>query len=73
MSTRDMAYSIFNRLSEEQLKGFIAMFRDMYPIVDEDQQRRDEAFEKLQALRRTVSDFDENKELEEYMTERYGV
>ncbi len=73
MSTRDMAYSIFNRLSEEQLKGFIAMFRDMYPVADEDQQRRDEAFEKLQALRRTVSDFDEKKELAEYMTERYGV
>ena len=73
MSTRDMAYSIFSRLSEEQLKGFIALFRDVYPIDDEDQKRRDEAFKKLQALRRNVPDFDEEKELAEYMTERYGV
>ena len=73
MSTREMAYSIFVRLSEEQLKGFIAMFREQYPIADEDQQRRDIAFEKLQALRRDVPEFDEDKELEEYRNERYGV
>ncbi len=73
MSTRDIAYSIFNRLSEEQLKGFIALFRDMYPISDEDQQRRDTAFEKLQALRRSVPDFDEEKELAEYRSQRYGI
>ena len=73
MSTRDIAYSIFNRLSEEQLKGFIAMFREIYPVVDEDQHKRDLAFEKLQALRRSVPDFDEDKELEEYRKEKYGV
>ena len=55
MSTRDMAYSIFNRLSEEQLKGFIAMFREIYLVVDEDQHRRDIAFEKLQELRTLCS------------------
>lgn len=27
MSTRDIAYQIFEQLSEEQLKGFILMFR----------------------------------------------
>ncbi len=73
MSTRDIAYSIFNRLSEEQLKGFIAMFRELYPVVDEDQNKRDIAFQKLQALRRSVPEFDENKELEEYRKEKYGI
>ncbi|MBQ7522427.1 MAG: hypothetical protein IJU14_06070 [Clostridia bacterium] len=73
MSTRDIAYSIFNRLSEEQLKGFIAMFRELYPVVDEDQNKRDVAFQKLQALRRSVPEFDENKELEEYRKEKYGI
>lgn len=73
MSTREMAYSIFTRLSEEQLRGFIAMFREQYPIADEDQQRRDIAFEKLQSLRRSVPDFDEEKELEEYRKERFGI
>ena len=61
MSTREMAYNIFLRLSEEQLKEFIAMFREQYPIEDEDQQRR------------SVPDFDEEKELEEYRKERYSV
>ena len=65
MSTRDIAYSIFNRLSEEQLKGFIAMFREIYPVYDEDSINRETAFEKLQSLRRSVPDFDEDKELEE--------
>ena len=31
MSTREMAYSIFQQLSDEQLQGFIAMFKDFYP------------------------------------------
>ena len=31
MSTRDIAYDIFNRLSEEQLQGFIQMFGRFYP------------------------------------------
>ncbi len=73
MSTRDIAYSIFNRLSEEQLKGFIAMFREQYPVVDEDQNKRDVAFQKLQALRRSVPEFDEKKALEEYRKEKYGI
>ena len=73
MSTRDIAYSIFNRLSEEQLKGFIAMFRELYPVIDENQNKREAAFQKLQTLRRSVSDFDEDKELEEYRKEKYGI
>lgn len=73
MSTRDIAYNIINRLSEEQLKGFVAMFRDFYPIDTDDQFKRDRAFENLQNLRRSVQDFDEKKELEEYRKERYGV
>ena len=73
MSTRDIAYSIFNRLSEEQLKGFIAMFRELYPVIDENQNKREAAFQKLQTLRRSVSEFDEDKELEEYRKEKYGI
>ena len=68
-----MAYQIFEQLNEEQLKGFIAMFREIYPVYDEESNNREAAFEKLQALRRSVPDFDEDKELEEYRKERYGV
>ena len=36
MSTKEIAFEIFNRLSEKQLQGFIALFRDMYPVDDDD-------------------------------------
>ena len=73
MSTREMAYQIFEQLNEEQLKGFIAMFREIYPVKDDEQKIRDEAFETLESLRRSVPDFDEKKELEEYRKEKYGI
>ena len=28
MSTRELAYSIFDRLTDEQLEGFVLMFKD---------------------------------------------
>ena len=75
MSTKEMAYSILEQLSEEQLKGFIALFSGVYPNKDDNdaQARRDEAFRNLEALRISVSDFDEKKELDEYRKERFGV
>ncbi len=66
-----MAYQIFEQLNEEQLKGFIAMFREIYPVKDDEQKIRDEAFETLESLRRSVPDFDEKRALEEYREEKY--
>lgn len=34
MNTREMAYSIFDRLTDEQLEGFVLMFRDSVPQND---------------------------------------
>ena len=68
-----MAFEIFNRLSEKQLQGFIALFSDMYPVDDDDAQKREIAFENLQKLRRNIPDIDEKKELDEYRTMRFGI
>ena len=73
MSTKEIAFEIFNRLSEKQLQGFIALFRDMYPVDDDDAQKRERAFENLQILRRNILDIDEKKELDEYRTMRFGM
>ena len=73
MSTKELAYSIFSRLNEEQLKEFIAMFKGMCPVEENSVQNKNEAFEKLQDLRRTIPDLDEKKELDEYLSERYGI
>ena len=73
MSTKEIAFEIFNRLSEKQLQGFIALFRDMYPVDDDDDQKRETAFENLQKLRRNIPDIDEKKELDEYRTMRFGI
>ena len=75
MSTKEIAYSIFEQLTEEELEGFVALFRRIHPpkTVDTDQARRDEAFRNLEALRISVPDFDEKKELDEYRKERFGI
>ena len=31
MSTKEMAYSIIDQLGEEELQGFITLFRRLYP------------------------------------------
>ena len=72
MSTKELAYSIFSRLNEEQLKGFIAMFKEISPVDENSGQSKKDAFEKLQNLRRTIPDLDEKKELDEYRSARYG-
>lgn len=75
MSTREIAYSIFEQLTEEQLKGFIALFSGIYSPSDsdDDQERRDEAFNITQSLRLNIPDFDEEKALAEYFEEKYGI
>ena len=35
MSTKEIAYNIIEQLSEEQLKGFIALFQGVYPTKDD--------------------------------------
>lgn len=35
MSTKEIAYSIIDSLSAEQLEGFVLMFKDLIPSVDE--------------------------------------
>ena len=74
MSTREIAQSIFEQLTEEQLKGFIALFSGVYHVSDSDngQERREEAFRKLESMRRNIPDFDEEKALEEYREEKFG-
>ncbi len=72
MSTRDIAYSIFQQLTEEELQGFIALFKRIYPPKTDDMSERYEAFEKLEKLCKYIPDLDEKKELEEYREEKYG-
>ena len=74
MSTRDIAYSIFEQLTEEELEGFVALFRRVHPpkADDIDQARRDEAFNVLESLVKNVPDLDEKKELAEYREDKYG-
>ena len=44
MSAKEIAYEIINRLSEKQLQGFIALFRDMYPVDDDDAKKKGNCF-----------------------------
>lgn len=73
MSTRELAYSIFEQLTEEELLGFVALFRKAYPPKNDDMTERLKDFEELEMMRKPISDLDEKKELEKYREERYGV
>lgn len=72
MSTREMAYSILDQLTESELQGFIALFSRTFLPKDDDMQRRREAFEKMEKLCRYIPDLDEKKTLDEYREEKYG-
>ena len=74
MSTRELAHNILEQLTEEQLKGFIALFGGMYQASDNggDRARREEAFRRLESMRRSIPDLDEKKTLAEYREEKYG-
>ena len=85
MSTREIAYSIFNQFDEEALQGFIAFFSKFYPpkidtkadysefgnTTDNMEERR-AAFERLEKMCRHIPDIDEKKELAEYREEKYS-
>lgn len=82
MSTREMALSIFNQLSEKQLEGFIAMYSGIFSVQQTPEQslqkseytqaERQKAFEELQAMRKHIPDLNEKAELAAYRDERYG-
>jgi hypothetical protein len=82
MSTREIAYNIFQQLTEDELKGFIALFQRVYSVKNEtspasdeesvDMEKRRAAFMRMEKLRRPMPDLDEKKELAEYREEKYG-
>lgn len=74
MSTRELAYSIFQQLTDEQLEGFVALFGNLYPTKTDVSSEQKTAFERLQGMIRPgTHDIDEKKELEEYRKEKYGI
>ena len=73
MNTKEIAYKIIEHLTEEQLKGFISLFGAIYSKEDDEQKKRNNAFAQLQSLRKSVPNFDEKKELDEYRKEKFNI
>ena len=48
------------------------MFQSFYPVKEDGQARRDEAFNRLESMRRHIPELDETKELNEYRKEKYS-
>lgn len=72
MSTRDTAYQIFRKLNDEQLEGFIAMFRRFYP-EEEEIAKKQTAFQSLGKLIRHCDLVDDDAELAAYREEKYNA
>ncbi|MDE7120730.1 MAG: hypothetical protein K2O42_01040 [Oscillospiraceae bacterium] len=63
MSTREIAYHIFEQLTEE-LERFIAIFGHLHPVQDSqdsDMTERRIVFERLEKMCRPIPDLDEKK------------
>ncbi|MBD5130746.1 MAG: hypothetical protein HDT43_12620 [Ruminococcaceae bacterium] len=69
MSTREIAYSIIDSLSEKQIEGFIAMFSEYLPSGLKND-RKLAAFRSLEGMIEEIPDIDYDKELAEYREER---
>ncbi len=72
MSTREMAYNIFQQLTEDELEGFVLIFSKLHPYKDDAAERRKAAFDRIMKLRKPMPDLDYDKELAEYREEKYG-
>ena len=70
MTAKEQAYSIINSLSEEQLNGFIAMFRAFINTSSEHPDKMS-TYRSLTGMLHPIPDLDYEKELEEYRKERY--
>jgi len=74
MDTKQIAFHIFNQLSEEQLKGFISMFQKYYVVEDDSASKTEKrkAFEELDKMVRPIPGIDYDKELATHREEKYG-
>lgn len=65
MSTRDIAYQIFQQLSDEQLRGFILMFRNgNAEIPNEDML---EAFQEVEDMKKHPENYKHYSDVDEMM------
>ena len=65
MSTKELALNIFNHLSEEQLRGFIAMFGEYYDLSEDFNDETKEAMKSAYNDEDIVGPFDSVADLME--------
>ncbi len=70
MSTRDIAYKIFEQLSEEQLKGFILMFRGGREEIPNEETL--EAFEEVEDMKKNPEKYKGYSDVDEMMSDLLG-
>lgn len=75
MSTREMAHKILDNMNEEQLTGFVSLFKaySISPSEDDDLIERENAYNNLRKRIRHIPNLDYEKELAEYREEKYGI
>ncbi len=74
MSTREMAHQILDNMSEEQILGFVSLFRvNQISVSEDDMTEREKAYESLRKKIRSIPDLDYDRELAEYREEKYGI
>lgn len=69
MSTRELAYSIFDRLTDEQLEGFVLMFKDTVPETDVSDDEILEALAEVEEMERHPENYKGYTDIDEMMRE----
>ncbi len=70
MSTREIAYSIFQRLTDEQLRGFILMFRGGFEEIPNEETL--EAFEEVEEMKKNPEKYKGYSDVDEMMRDILG-
>lgn len=79
MSTREMAFSLLEHLSESDLQMFLSLFGRLYPqdVANKAEEITDSmrAFQELDSLIERIPPFalDEDASRDEYFKEKYGL
>ena len=81
MSTREMAFTLIENMTESDLQLFLALFGRLYPKQDDksesdmENRRSIEAFNRLDKLIESIPPFEVNEEeaLDDYFREKYDL
>lgn len=70
---RKNAFDLLEKIPEDKLMFIIRVMQEIDGFCDNEEQERENAFNRLESMRRKADDLDYEQELATYREERYGI